>query len=312
MKKAGIISILLILCAGLSSLLARRQHTCRSEAVTGVSKVMKSSGPPSCYAGEPPNNATCMTAGCHEDATLNSGPAVITLDLGNFSNGYVPGDSCTVNISVSRPGLVRAGFQIVALKDNNINVSPGTIVLTNEERMQVIDKVNLHPGACSTGDKAWVEHTYKGNTGSNTGANSWSFRWKAPAADEGNVTFYLAVLAANNDLTESGDEVYTLQKKLHALPAGIGKAVMKNTFFSVYPNPAVSELHVSLNTNEKPESILLYHLSGRLAAEWSGEHIVPGLDGVSLPVGELRTGIYYLQVRTKTQANIQKVIIGLP
>ena len=307
MKKLSIILVLTGLAVAFSSLFAGQQSQCKTASPWKVQKVMKSAGPPSCYAGEPPNNANCTNSGCHDDGVVNTGSATISLDLGRFSTQYIPGDTCTVTVSVSKPGMMRAGFQLVALQDNNISLSPGTIILTDNNRTQVIDKNAPHPGACSTLDKVWIEHTFNGISVKSPGLNSWSFTWRAPAANVGSITFYLAVLESNNDLTESGDHAYTTKQTITSGPVGIDE--LKKDLFSVYPNPVVNGTIFLKTVYESPLEARLYNNVGRLVAVWQ-QGTWKERNGIAeLPLGTQPGGVYFLSVRTPSQTFTQKVFV---
>lgn len=277
MKKFVLVAIIISLTVLLSSV---------------SSAVKKSAGPPSCYAGEPPTNANCTS--CHTGNALNSGTADITLDLGGADTLYTPGKTYTFNISVSKSGMKAGGFQFIALQDNNLNKSPGIITLTDKNRTQVIDKNNPHGGACAIGDKTWTEHTYDGIFSDANGKSSWSFDWKAPDANAGPITFYLACVESNNDMTDEGDYVYTTTKKSTSVVTSLQKTP-KEAGISVYPIPAQSNLYI--NSDKKPLGIEVVSMSGSSVKTFSesGIDYVNGTTMIS--VDGLPAGQYVLRLK---------------
>ncbi len=270
-----------------------------------VEKVNKSAGPPSCHAGEPPNNTNCTN--CHNDGVVNTGSADVWLDLGGADTEYIPGKTYTISISVSKPGMRRAGFQCIALQDDNDKISPGLFTLTDESRTQLLDKNAPHSGGCFEEDRVWIEHTYAGNSSNDSGISRWSYHWKAPANGVGSITFYLAALEANNDLTESGDHVYTLKKTITGLPVGIREVEAKEVF-NIYPTPVTDELYLTLN-NTIPKELKLYTATGKLIRVWYPDGMQIQQQTIKLSTADIPSGIYLLSVTTGSATSVQKVLI---
>ncbi len=248
----------------------------------GISR--KSAGPPSCYAGEPPLFTTCGSSGCHDDSPINSGTAQLHLDLGGADVNYIPGQQYTVTVLLSRTGIVRGGFQIVALQDSLPSKSPGFITLLEPVRTQRIDAAHPHPGPCSTQNKVWIEHT---DTGIDSVANDtiqWRFSWLAPSVDEGSITFYLAAIDANKDLDNTGDYVYTLSKTISALSTSI-KETDKDVV-SVFPNPASD--YIRLQNLKGEQRISIVSSTGMVVKE----AFVSGY--AVIDVSELACGVYFI------------------
>jgi hypothetical protein len=204
----------------------------------------KSAGPPACHAGEPPLNTTCRTSGCHSDFALNSGPAILDLDLGGAESGYALGSTYTVRVSLTRPGLMRGGFQFVALTDDDISVSPGTYILTDPLRTQRIDIDNPHAHAgCDIANKVWIEHTEDGIDDVNAGTVEWEFDWEAPLADVGNITFYVAAVDANVDFDNTGDHVYATTRNSSWIFTSVNERSGQGKI-RIHPNPASDVIYI--------------------------------------------------------------------
>jgi Secretion system C-terminal sorting domain len=152
-----------------------------------------SSGPLPGYAG---NNGVYCTA-CHSSFELNSGDGGLELSA---LTEYTPGETYSIQVSLSDPGQQRWGFQITAV--DVTGGFAGTFVIT--------DAVNTQLNAGT-----YVNHTTAGTNNGDPSGNSWSFDWTAPAAGSGDVTFYLAGNAANGNFNNQGDYIYS-----HELVAG--------------------------------------------------------------------------------------------
>ncbi len=311
MKNKLLVLLPLILLVVLFSSLSEKQKTiCGIEVSKNILKTLKSSGPPSCFAGEPPNNRSCTTPTCHDDGTVNTGTAKVIMDLDGAENGYIPNHIYTINISVSKPNMLRAGFQMIPILDSDITVTPGTIILMDSNRTQALNKNFSHNGGCGNYEKTWIEHTYAGVNVIDTGFNKWSFKWIAPASDVGTITFYLGALESNNDLSQKGDQAYTLKKTI-ALKTNVGvnKAEQK-LIGNIYPNPASTELFIKINY-EEVDAIILYNLMGKKISEWNKNDIQTIHDNlIKITLQNHQSGIYFLQLKNKNTQLLQKIIIS--
>jgi len=58
------------------------------------------------------------------------------------------------------------------------------------------------------GNRQYIEHSFLGTFQGQRLLANWTFNWVAPTSDVGPVTFYAAGNQANNNGTESGDQIY--------------------------------------------------------------------------------------------------------
>ena len=163
--------------------------------------------PPSGYSGGPgdgPGGRTCWT-GCHNNysqAFNKSG--WITSDIP--VTGYVPGATYNITIHNNSKGY-RHGFE--ASCQTNAGVFQGTLI-GNDSTQVIVD-----PTVTS---KQWIAQMdsmralsmvppvstslgYHGNGNASVTFNTkaWTFKWVAPSAGTGDVTFYMATVATNNN-----------------------------------------------------------------------------------------------------------------
>lgn len=160
-----------------------------------------SSGSPASHTGAPGEN-TCTTSGCHDDNKLNSGTATLSIEMGNKLKEYVPGETYPIKIKISDADKMRFGFQIVAL-NSKTNENLGAFQITDLERTQIVKNTK------ALSDRNYVTYTFKGTDAVSNGQGEWTVNWTAPTSGQLPVTFYVAAVSANDDMTDKGDHVYT-------------------------------------------------------------------------------------------------------
>ena len=302
-KPKNIIFILLLLPVVIlfESLVMRKSNTGDCGVLPG--SVLKSAGPPSCYSGEPPSNANCTAASCHDDGTPNTGTASVSLDLGAANNWYVSGQTYTISISITKSGMMSSGFQIIALTDNDTKLSPGTIALLDAARTQLIDIDNPHPGPCGDqSTKVWVEHTSTGISSVSPGTNRWSYLWTAPSSNVGSITFYLATLESNNSLDEMGDKVYTKTKTISDV-TGIYDTTNPDNAIKIYPNPSQGEFLV-ITAGSLSKEFSVYDIHGRMF-----EKFTASAEKIKLDLRQHPKGVYFLKSSSEKISSVSKLVI---
>ena len=156
--------------------------------------------PSFCFpTGAPPNrtgapgHSTCRD--CHTSFPLNSPGGSVVVQAA----GYKPGQTQTVKVTVSHAEAQRWGFEIVARWAKDPTQTAGSFSTTNSF-VQV-------PGDYAT-------HTSEGTlAGGANGAKTFEIDWTAPPED-GDVIFYAAGNAANNNNQPTGDRIYTTQTRV--------------------------------------------------------------------------------------------------
>lgn len=147
-----------------------------------------------------PGESNC--ASCHNSSSLNGGAFRNNLNLnGDFTgNGYIPDSTYTITVSYSQPNISKFGFQTMVL--DKATASPvGTLTASgtrNQKRTKVV----------SGKTREYIEHTTAGTAATGTGKTDWSFTWKAPSSNVGDVIFYVVVNATNSNNGTSGDTIY--------------------------------------------------------------------------------------------------------
>lgn len=175
--------------------------------VIAASPERSSSGAPGAHTGAP-GEQTCATSGCHDDNTINSGKASLSIEVGNSVANYVPGKTYAVKVSISEKNVKRFGFQLLALNKSTLS-SVGTFQISDAGRTQLVKNTQAFS------DREYVTYSFNGTDATSEGMSEWIVNWTAPATDIGPVAFYAAGVSANDDMTDKKDHVYTSSKVLN-------------------------------------------------------------------------------------------------
>jgi hypothetical protein len=160
-----------------------------------------SSGAPASHTGGP-GEKTCATAGCHDDTTPNVGSAQMSLQLGENETEIIPGHTYPVKITIIDPNVNRFGFQLMAL-ESKTHKDMGAFELTDSARTQIVtNEYKLR-------DRKYVTYTFDGTDALTEGKGEWIVNWTAPSDIKKGISFYLAGVSANDDMSDKGDKVYT-------------------------------------------------------------------------------------------------------
>lgn len=146
------------------------------------------------YTGSPNenNSRTCSSqnGGCHSGTGTTFQSDMISIDVPDC--GYIAGETYTVTLTVSSPGRNEFGFSVSPQLDGG--ATAGSMISTT--------------GTQLNGSGRYLTHTAAGTTESSPNTRVWTFSWIAPPAGSGNVTFYAAFNASNNNNGSSGDLIF--------------------------------------------------------------------------------------------------------
>ncbi len=175
------------------------------------------SGPDAGVSGVPEED-TCTD--CH---TGPSGSGNVTV---TFPGGlaYTPGAKQHLVVTITDPVQKGWGFQLTARQSNNSTAQAGTFTPGADGYTQLVcTQTNFRSQAfgnvCTTNGLAlqYIEHTTSGAREGTMGPVTFEFDWTPPATNVGNLTVYIAALAANADGTVHGDHTYTARYTLTPL-----------------------------------------------------------------------------------------------
>jgi hypothetical protein len=139
---------------------------------------------------------------CHFDEDLNESPG--RLSLTGVPAFYTPGQVYSLSVSLSRPGMERAGFQLTARFEDG---AQGGVL---EPPIGAEDAVTITPDGETR--VLYAHQRAPGGMLAAPGAARWTVSWTAPseaAANARAVLFHVAANAADGDGSASGDYVYT-------------------------------------------------------------------------------------------------------
>jgi hypothetical protein len=240
--------------------------------------------------GSPSENTCNIT--CHTGFALNDGTGSITISCPDMPTWeYMPGDTYTVNVTVSRVGNSLFGFDVECLTGATPPQNAGVFLITNSTETQIKNFV------VSPVTRKNVVHKLNGGIG--TDSKTWSFDWVCPTTNVGNVTFYATGNAANGNNSSSGDHIYkTTQVVTPALGAGISDNNSALNGFNVYPNPAHDNLFVSYTAEPNEDVVInLISLEGKIVSTlYNGtSNGLPAQLQLALPT-DLQQGMYLVQL----------------
>lgn len=239
---------------------------------------------------------------CHNtfgNANVGPGSIYVTSTMNNWQ--YVPGQTYVVHVIVKQTGRPLFGVGFEALTSTNANA--GSLVITNSAKTQI--KTKTISGITRNN----VVHQMNG--GLQTDSSVFTFNWVAPGTNIGNITFYFAGIAANNDGSENNDYVYNSSKVVTPASAtGLAENTESMTSLKSYLN-AEGDIAVEFSTAEAMEPrVNLYDATGRLICSQLIGHFAAGevKSSVALPT-ELKSGQYIVSVLSNNQKLSSKIFI---
>jgi uncharacterized protein (TIGR03437 family) len=180
-------------------------------------------GPDPGAAGVPGENGSCSQSGCHTGTAVNGGGGSVTVTFpGDMT--YTPGQTQHLIVTIDDSKERKWGFELTARLASDVTQMAGSFSPT-DKRTQLM---------CSTADFVqfdnfdtcpanrplqYIEHTLAGYSFTQPSPGQYEFDWNVPETDIGPVTIFVAANAANGDLTQNGDHIYTAN---YTLTAGAG------------------------------------------------------------------------------------------
>ena len=139
-------------------------------------------------------------AACHFGNALNEGAGKLT--LAGFPEHFEPGQTYALELTLERPGMKAAGFQL-AIRQADGKTQAGRIEVAqwDEASIALLEERGVQfahqrtPAAPSAGENAV----------------RWRLSWIAPPGG-GPVTLHAAAVAADGDESQAGDFIYTLER----------------------------------------------------------------------------------------------------
>ena len=150
--------------------------------------VSYSTYPPLGYTGAP-SESNCT--GCHTGTAYSSTSMAMTMNSGSTLQ-YMPDTTYKMEITFTSSGIKKWGFELTDLDGSN--KATGTLTAT----------------ATGTAKSTFNSRQYifQSSTITSSGSITIDFQWQAPNPGVGDVTFYVAINATNNDNSDGGDKIY--------------------------------------------------------------------------------------------------------
>lgn len=246
----------------------------------------RSTGAPVGRAGaEIDGGQTC--GACHRTTAVNSGPGKITVSAVN----YVPGERQNLTIRIEDPAGLRWGYQLTARIKSDPGKQAGTFSVDVETRVRC-GPVTLPeaqtPDAPCKGELEFASHTQAATRAGTPNAAVFNVDWTAPATNVGDVIFYVAGNAANNNNANSGDNIYTSSLTILAVAAKPQVPAQGAVLNAASLLPGISP--------NSWFSIFGVELAGSARiwgpSDFSGNQLPKALDGVSVNVNGKAAYIY--------------------
>lgn len=141
-----------------------------------------SSEPPVGFTGSPTDGMNCTA--CHS-GTASTPTSGLTTDIPE--TGYVPGTQYTITIgnNFAVAGQTKYGFEMAAQNASGTQM-----------------------GTFAAGTGIFINGKYVGHSPAQSATTpSWQIKWTAPTSGKGDVTFYVAVNAADGKAGNAGDQI---------------------------------------------------------------------------------------------------------
>jgi hypothetical protein len=245
-----------------------------------------------------PGEGTCT--GCHTGAVLNDGMGLVTISSTDLINWqYTPGQTYSIDVNVTRTGSPLFGFDCECLNSNNQDA--GTFIVTNSET-QILN------ATVSSVIRKNMVHTLNG--GNTVNMHTFSFKWKAPSTNIGNVTFYVTGNAANGNLITSGDHIYSTTQVVTPGTTEVLTTEQKNTGFSIYPNPAQQQFTVLFSASDNEKAIIkLFSMDGKEIEITEQLQTLGNTTSLEIQIPNVPKGVYMIQLQNGTSVKTQRIII---
>jgi hypothetical protein len=248
-----------------------------------------------------PGSQSCLPS-CHTGNTINAVGGTLSLLSPNMPNwNYTPGQTYTLELTVSRSGSNKYGFALEALQSTGASV--GTFSHTNPNE--------TWSKTANVAGNLRVAATHKTNGGLGTGSKTFTVDWTAPVTNVGNITFYMAGNASNSSNTSSGDFIYTSSQVITPNTASLNDLPQLLTNVQVFPNPASAILNVTTTTTEKaPLKIELLTFDGRFTDLLFIGEVAAGKHPYTFDINNrYSAGLYLLQITSGNKQSVKKVFI---
>ena len=218
---------------------------------------------------------------CHGGGSFSPALSVQVLDAGNPVTAYEPGKTYTLRVAITAGNGTpsRYGFMAVALAGAT-NQGAGTFGTPPAG----VRKTTIS-------NRVYVEHN------SPSSANNFQVEWTAPAAGTGDVRFYSAGNATNNNDETTGDNAVRLTTPLTLTEMATSNLSDVQLFqqLSAWPNPVSDELNLRIvTTNSGLFKMDVLDAQGRWLRSEQVQ-LAAGENNLRRDWSDAASGIYFVQ-----------------
>ena len=245
--------------------------------------------------GAPNNGGTCNS--CHSTYANNSGTGVLTFDVGGSITQYVPGQTYTVTVTMTQANTTAIDFEVTNRDQSGSGVAVGTFIITDPSRTQ---RTNGNLGGNGVD---YVEGTACGVDVISSGYNQWTFNWQSPLTAVGNVTFYVASVAANFNNQNTGDRTYSTTYVVSSSTGVNETDEWSGT--KIFPDPSSGIFNVSVpDPNFRSGRIEIYNVLGE-------QIFSSDLNAVetNINISDRPQGIYFVRLSSGKKNLNRKIIL---
>jgi hypothetical protein len=258
--------------------------------ITGLATIgyAKEDGSPSGNTGSPGDDQTCARVDCHT-GSASERAGLIATDVP--ASGYLVGETYLITVSIDEPGAARFGFQ--ASPQNLDGDEMGEMSLINTTQTKF------------TGGGKYITHTSTGTAG--TDSKSWTFNW-TPEEATGDVTFYVAVNAADNDDEATGDKIFTSSVRVSEDPDNIPLSIEEMNDITFDVNGITNE-NLSLTIASPQNTAMIIHIidmQGRAVVE---KQYAFTNGNFNISTAELNAGMYFVRISNEQGAIAKQFVI---
>lgn len=252
-------------------------------------------GAPGENAGAP-GEMTCAQGGCHDDNPINAGNGTLQIKPtydGDKTTTYSENLTFNIELSLKDDQMNAAGFQIVAQRTDN-NTAVGSFNPQSNQKLSGNNNNHLTHTQTAT--------SFEGNT------QTWTIEWEAPSQDVGEIRFYAAANAANNNNRNTGDLIYGSDTTLTYDKSTSTPQTAINEETQVYPNPTKEMLNIHLPAAKQANfDIRLFDMNGKPVETFPTQTLSQTTKSINLPAN-LEQGAYMLQLSSQNH-QLQKTIL---
>ncbi len=227
-----------------------------------------------------PSEGTCANTGCHTAGSFSPSLSIKLFDGDNEVTKYDPGKTYTLKIN-NTPGSgtpASFGFQAVSLNGSNVQAGDWGTAPTGMKKKTI-------------SNRNYIEH------GEPLTSGDFEVPWVAPAAGTGEVTFYSASIATNNNLQTTGDGMakssLAVAENTTSSTTELGNEIAK---MEILPNPVSEVLNLQIASRTAgSHKLRIFDAAGNVV-KMAPTDLQIGQNTATVPVGELAPGLYLVQL----------------